>query len=661
MILFAAAIFLFAIGIWKLTQFDLKPHELFFGVLLVCILAFVAVALGFLAKPVSAFSEKTLSAPAKSKKRWAWLRSLVVALVIALLLRTFVLGIFYATSDAVSPEVPRGSRVFVFKLNRSFKPGDIIVYERDGKDMLARVTGEKRATGSPDLILIERRGESPEAIQVADVIGKVIFNTRGSGSDGASNLSYDIPATERQLEKEIDRRLRQAGFDAKAVFVTVSPKLDRAECRLQDVRQGGMGFEPFGGGIRIKRVNNQSFWKSKKDSAELLWSIEGFNVLSQVRFTTATSPEPLAIANEAFGPVMERTVNDIDEKMGKECLALESGKLFDFNEAEIKALPKAEQQKWFDDRGVNLLTDTVGGNRGVGLRNLSATLVANEAWDWNRDVLIKAFRPDEPGVEYKDRSGFRWHQIPTNAPLPMTFVIRTSSGRPGVLQILAFTDDPGGVKSRYKIQNSAKSDQNVWRERVRFGPVIERTLADPDNGSGKGNRETLNLRTGEQFSALDEAPREGGGRLRALVASEGDLYAEYDDFVSKSWALDTAGMRFADFPARQWDSATAQDVVEALRESTVLQKMEHSGATLYLLPENFVPLTLAFETRDGTRGLLQITQFEDNPRSLKIRYKLAQYVGAAAKELTPIPSRAAELLAEKMALTRTIWIASHGV
>ncbi len=161
-----------------------------------------------------------------------------------------------------------------------------------------------------------------------------------------------------------------------------------------------------------------------------------------------------------------------------------------------------------------------------------------------------------------------------------------------------------------------------------FGPVIERVLLDPDHGSGKGNRESLHLATGEQTSLLDNAPKDQGGRLRALAASPCDLFAEYDDFVSGEWALMTCGMKLSDFPARGWDTATVRDLKEALKVSTVIQHVEHSGATLYQLPKNFVPITLAIETRDGAVGLLQITAFEESPRSLRIRYKLQQNASA---------------------------------
>ncbi|MBE0541234.1 MAG: protein kinase [Verrucomicrobia bacterium] len=165
---------------------------------------------------------------------------------------------------------------------------------------------------------------------------------------------------------------------------------------------------------------------------------------------------------------------------------------------------------------------------------------------------------------------------------------------------------------------------------VTFGPVMDRVLPDPDNGTGKSNRETLNLRTGEQTSILDGAPKESGGRLGALVASEGDLIAEYDDFVSGRWAFVTAGLKLSDFLTRQWETATPEDVGKALKQPSALQRVEHSGATIYYLPDGLLPLTFAFESRTGERGLLQIPGFTDNPRTVTIRYKLVQTAGSTS-------------------------------
>ena len=55
-----------------------------------------------------------------------------------------------------------------------------------------------------------------------------------------------------------------------------------------------------------------------------------------------------------------------------------------------------------------------------------------------------------------------------------------------------------------------------------------------------------------------------------------------------------------------------------------------SGQTVTVTRERHSPpLTFAFRTAKGTRGLLQITGFTDNPRGVKLRYKLVQPLGCA--------------------------------
>lgn len=186
-----------------------------------------------------------------------------------------------------------------------------------------------------------------------------------------------------------------------------------------------------------------------------------------------------------------------------------------------------------------------------------------------------------------------------------------------------------------------------------FGPVIERVLPDPDNRAGKGNDETLRLRTGQLSSILDEAPREGGGRPRALVASEGDLYAEYDDYVGRRWALITHGLKLSDLTPSQWENASTSDLIAVLNIPTAVEHVEVTGATLYVLPDGLLPITFAFETRDGARGLLQVTGFTDNPRGVKLRYKLAPAATTRAA-LKPIPPKALELVAEWKAFLASV-------
>ena len=111
-------------------------------------------------------------------KRRRWLRSIIalaVAIVVAVLLKTFVLAPYRAMSDAAGPEISVGSRVLVYKLSGVYQAGDIIVFHSDGKNLLGRVSQTGPSGGK---LFIERRNQAPVAIAADDVVGRVVFNTR---------------------------------------------------------------------------------------------------------------------------------------------------------------------------------------------------------------------------------------------------------------------------------------------------------------------------------------------------------------------------------------------------------------------------------------------------------------------------------------------------
>ncbi len=161
-----------------------------------------------------------------------------------------------------------------------------------------------------------------------------------------------------------------------------------------------------------------------------------------------------------------------------------------------------------------------------------------------------------------------------------------------------------------------------------FGEVMERVLHDPDDRPG---HETLNLAEGSLSSELAGAEKLGGGGIRRLVESGGDLFAEFDDWVGGSWALVTAGLQLGDMLPRHWESAAAAEIERALAAPTAVPRIERHGAILYLLPEGLTPMTFGFKTRHGETGLLQVTGFTDNPRGVKLRYRLVPTPGMTRK------------------------------
>jgi tRNA A-37 threonylcarbamoyl transferase component Bud32 len=139
--------------------------------------------------------------------------TVVIAVAISLVTRTFVLQEFWIANDAVSPAIPQGSRAFVYKLARTFEPGDIVVYRHEGGAWSGRVAQPGPKDG---VLLIERRSQSPQPVPMSDVVGRVILNTRSQMADGqnaaAPHVVRTSPAT---MANDVDPALHRitATFD----------------------------------------------------------------------------------------------------------------------------------------------------------------------------------------------------------------------------------------------------------------------------------------------------------------------------------------------------------------------------------------------------------------------------------------------------------------
>lgn len=102
--------------------------------------------------------------------------SILVAVILAMVIRTTVAESFVAATDAVSPEIRKNSRTLVYKLASEYSPGDIIVFRKDdGKSMLGRVGSSDKPASE---LTIERNNVPPETIPLNNIIGRVILNSR---------------------------------------------------------------------------------------------------------------------------------------------------------------------------------------------------------------------------------------------------------------------------------------------------------------------------------------------------------------------------------------------------------------------------------------------------------------------------------------------------
>ncbi len=172
-VLIAAGMLLFDLILHRLTGVSLLGYRLLAIVALgTAAILFFSIRRGLRLPP------ERLAALDRPRRQWGkYVVGLLVALALALVVRTFVIGAFIAKTPAVAPEIPAGSRVYVLKLDRTFSPGDIIVYyNNQDQPLLGRVTRNGPDAGK---VHIERYG-LPEEVPVSAVVGRVFFHTRSS-------------------------------------------------------------------------------------------------------------------------------------------------------------------------------------------------------------------------------------------------------------------------------------------------------------------------------------------------------------------------------------------------------------------------------------------------------------------------------------------------
>lgn len=89
--------------------------------------------------------------------------------------RQAVAAVYTVPFGSMEPELPRGSRILVYKLADTFTPGDIVAYRHSsGRTYLGRFEGEDGA----GVLAVSRNGTGPLRVQPGDVIGRVVLSTR---------------------------------------------------------------------------------------------------------------------------------------------------------------------------------------------------------------------------------------------------------------------------------------------------------------------------------------------------------------------------------------------------------------------------------------------------------------------------------------------------
>ena len=145
------------------------------------------------------------------------------------------------------------------------------------------------------------------------------------------------------------------------------------------------------------------------------------------------------------------------------------------------------------------------------------------------------------------------------------------------------------------------------RSRLIFGPVVERELA---------SRMAIDFDT-SKVALLDDVKREGvpGGYFPFGPMREQGLDAWCVDLTQ----LAPAEMRLKRLAKESWDKTAPEQLVQELQSISAYDP----PPSFMSVPTNG-PTTYGFQTRESAVGLLQILGFAENPRGVKIRYKLVR-------------------------------------
>jgi serine/threonine protein kinase len=132
--------------------------------------------------------EQAMRAAAAPRSPARWRKqavSVALAVLIALVLRTWVIGAYTIKADALAPELPAGSLVLAWKVTRDFYPGDLIVYRSENFSGVGRVTGNE-----PDAVRVNRNESVDFHVPRTSIEGKVISvlwrGTKAGAPDSAA-------------------------------------------------------------------------------------------------------------------------------------------------------------------------------------------------------------------------------------------------------------------------------------------------------------------------------------------------------------------------------------------------------------------------------------------------------------------------------------------
>jgi RNA polymerase sigma factor (sigma-70 family) len=302
---------------------------------------------------------------------------------------------------------------------------------------------------------------------------------------------------------------------------------------------------------------------------------------------------------------------------------------------------------WFRERAIDAMATTyiknavpIPGTNGMTAQhpiytqaldgsNLRTWIVDNAEWD-HIDADIAAGKPFALPPHGLDND-FNCRDLETGDLLPrtypMTFLILTSGHSRGILQILGNSDQPPGVKFRYRLFEGLGNDDVPGGKlapvpQAAFGPENSAVLHSPLSGQPSA----LSLVTGATWNAPANLVHDREGTPgqhyvdgHAWLADVGaDLVVQpLNGDEEKLFAVQTGDMAVFPCSKEAWEKLSAGDAI------AISQRRAPSASDFMTQTDRpDARGSFVFKTRNGTVGIARV--LDGTPDTLQISYKLVK-------------------------------------
>jgi len=356
------------------------------------------------------------------------------------------------------------------------------------------------------------------------------------------------------------------------------------------------------------------------------------------RAAKAIQPPDAAV----WGPVREFTLHDIDESQERNLLDLDRGILWD----NLAGSDAGQALEFMKQHGIDLLTDHAAhGWALITPERGGVQFALAEPAFWIR-MAPQALGPfiDRNRLAALDRGeeSVDWRTYPLPGPSGggmATLAFRTADGALGLLQITGKLSAPPRLEIRTKhavpsdaipVPGEVPSAGDAVNPEVshiesdpsrpaRLGPLVERVV----NDDGVGERRFIDLDTGVLFTP----PVDVDGSDETFVI---DWMRKQGIDVMGNGGLLASDMIILVSERVFWENIAPAGIRERLSRGVrgTLNGISGSGE---------LPGTYLFQTREGGAGILQVLGYSDDPRGIRIRYRLIETELDTADPAPPVP------------------------